>query len=170
MRSQTASTLSVFSQETPFARIWLQIRSASRPIGATTRMESFRSTISDRLDQGSAVHRRSAGHHAVVLLQRFADVQSLGVHAVCADRRLVWTAPFLHDGDRLVNVSLVLEVAQEDDAVGEIADVDARLHGADESMLGEDEHRGDAMLAEVVEQLVKMQQEEALFGDGVEEA
>ena len=89
-------------------------------------------------------------------------------HREVADGGVVHAAALLHDRDRLADPSLRLEVAQQDHAVGEIADVDRRVHRADQAVLREHEHRGHAVLPEVAEQLVQMQQEEPLLRHRVE--
>ena len=93
-------------------------------------------------------------------------------HAEFANGLLVIAAALLHDGDGLVQLAFRLVVAQQDHAVGEVADVDGRDHvRADQSVL---RHRPGSsprpLVAEVREHLVQVQREEALLGHGVEVA
>ena len=79
----------------------------------------------------------------------------------CAPPRILtteiacWTSP------------TILEVAQQHHRVGEIAGVDRRGHlPADQALLRRDQHRGDAALAQVAEQLVQLDDQE--FSSGIE--
>ena len=79
-------------------------------------------------------------------------------------------APFLEDREGLADLAGILEVAEEQYGVGEVADVDRGLHGADEAVLGQGKDGGDALLAEVGEQFVELHGEELFMRHGVEEA
>ena len=54
-------------------------------------------------------------------------------------------AALLDDRDRLPHLAAGLEVAEQDDGVGQVAGVDRRVHlPADQSLMGADQQRGHA--------------------------
>ena len=69
-------------------------------------------------------------------------------HPHLADGALVGAAALLQHRGRDLQLARVLEVAQDDHRVGEVAQVDRRLHArAEEAVLGHDHQRGHAALA-----------------------
>src|SRR5437764_5238868 len=90
----------------------------------------------------------NAREHAAELLQRSADLQPLAGDLQLPDGRLMCAAAFLDHGDRFPHFPVRLEVADQNHAVGEIADVDRRRHlRAEEPVLRVDENRRHAVLA-----------------------
>src|SRR6476469_594752 len=99
-----------------------------------------------------------------------SNLETALAHLHRPDRGLVLSAAFLHDRNGLVNATARFEVTQENDGVGEVADVDRALHRADEAVLREHEDRGHRILPEVAQQLVQMKEEKLLLRNGVEVA
>ncbi len=78
-------------------------------------------------------------------------------------------AALLHHRDRLPDLPLRLEVAQQDHGIGEIAGVDGRDHRpADQPVVRADQDRGHPRLPEIRQQLVELDDQEPLLGHGVE--
>ncbi len=83
------------------------------------------------------------------------------------DGPLVRAGPLLEHAHRLVDLAVRLEVAEQQDRVGQVADVDL-AHPADhQPVLGDDHDRDHPLLVEVGEQLVQVGDEEPLLGHGV---
>src|SRR5580692_5897678 len=70
---------------------------------------------------------RHSGEYALELSQRLAHGNSLEAEREFANGSFVGPAPFLEDRECLANLAGVFEVAEEQDGVGEVADVDGRL-------------------------------------------
>src|SRR5690606_17519851 len=62
--------------------------------------------------------------------QRLADPDTLAGHGELADGALVRAGAFLENRQRLAHLALGLEVTQQDDGVGEVADIDIAAHPA----------------------------------------
>ena len=77
---------------------------------------------------------------------------------------------FLSDRDRLPHLAGRFEEPQQHDVVGEVAEIDRRLHLPDQPVLRDDRDRQDAVLAQEHEQLVQLRQQKALLGHRVEVA
>src|ERR1043166_8306461 len=77
-----------------------------------------------------------AGQDTVKLRQRLSNRQSASRDAKLTNGVLVSAAPLLDRGNRLPHRSLMLEVSQENDGVGEIADLGRLVDGgAEDSVL-----------------------------------
>ena len=69
---------------------------------------------------------------------------------ILADGLLVRAAALLHDGDRLADRAVGLEIAQQHDGVGQVADVDRADHRLpEEPVLRHHQERRDAPLPEI---------------------
>ena len=66
--------------------------------------------------------------------------------------------------DRAPDAAERLEIAQQDDGVGQIGDVDRLLHVADQAVLRDGEEGRRALAVQVLQQLVHMQDQELLLG------
>ena len=73
--------------------------------------------------------------------------------------------PFLDDRNRAPHAAERLEIAQHDDGVGEIGDVDRLLHVADHSVLRHRQKCRRALAVEVLQQFVKVEDE--VFSSGI---
>src|SRR4029453_18170256 len=112
---------------------------------------------------------RDTGQDSAELLQRLTDPDSGTGQGKIADAALVRAAALLQYRDRLTNHAAGLEVAQDDDRVGQVAGVDRRLHlHADQAVLRADQKRGDTGLAEERQQLVQLDDQELLVRHRVE--
>ncbi len=63
---------------------------------------------------------------------------------------------------------LHLEIAKQHDRVGEIGQVDRRLHVPHDPLLGQDHDRDDTLLVEEGEELVQLQSQVMLLGHGIQ--
>ena len=79
-------------------------------------------------------------------------------------------ASLLHDRKRTPHASIELKIAQHQHAVGEIADVERRIHRSDKAMLRQHQDGQDATLTEIAQQFVHLQNQEALIRHRVEVA
>ena len=78
-------------------------------------------------------------------------------------------AAHLHHRDRLANLAVELEVAQEDYRVGEVARVDRGVHlRAHQAVLRGDQHARHAALPEIGQHFVQLDDEELLVRHRVE--
>src|SRR5215471_9949030 len=160
------------SQEIPSSARSRFTSAASRPLGATTRTRSSRGSVPSmritlRQHPCRSLIDRAARHHADEYLQGLADRQPAAVHHQSAQGLLVPAAPLLDDGDRLSDRALVLEVAQDDDGVGEVADVEGRFRvRAEQPVLGERRDDGHPAHPQEGEELVKLCREEVLLRHG----
>src|ERR1700744_4506891 len=87
-----------------------------------------------------------------------------------ANRALMAAAALLHYGESLVDAAGPLEVAEEQDGVGEIADIDRCLRGSDESVLGHCDGSHGTLLAEVGEDLMQLHGQKLLIRHSFQEA
>ena len=76
---------------------------------------------------------------------------------------LVVAAALLHDRKRPAYRAAEFEVAQHDHRVAQVADVERRIHRADQPVLGEYEDGEHALLPEIGQQFVHLQDEEAFI-------
>src|SRR6185437_686679 len=72
--------------------------------------------------------RRHARQNAPQLEQRLAQMDASIVEPDLADGFLMRPGTLLHDGDRLFEPAIVLEIAKHHDRVGEVARVHRRTH------------------------------------------
>ena len=84
------------------------------------------------------------------------------------DRVLVQAGALLDHRGGAPDLPTRLEEAQQQDGVAEIGQVQRRSHMADHAGLGQDQDRHDALLVQVREQLVHLQDHELLVGHGVQ--
>src|SRR5581483_7602539 len=144
---------------------------ASRPIGAKMRTRQSRSAllidiVAELRDLIAGV-ARVAREDAAEARERRAEHDAGAAQAEFADRVLMVAAALLHDGERAPHRSRQLEVAQHHDCVAQIADVERRLHRSDQAVLRQHQDGQHALLAEITQQLVHLQDEEALVRHGV---
>ncbi len=99
------------------------------------------------------------------LLERRPEPKPVAVHRELPDRALVTAAAFLRNRDGFPNLPLGFEVAQEEDRVGEVADVDRNVQvGAHEAVLRHRRDHGDPALAQIAEELVELDGKQLLLG------
>src|SRR6185437_13530006 len=106
---------------------------ASRPMGANIWTVSvlLRSPgIEILLQKGRFVSHiaRGAGEDSAEVLEGRPEVNSLWTKPVLPNRMFVIAAPLFHDGKRPANRSAVLEIAQHQDGVAEVAHVHRCFH------------------------------------------
>ena len=70
----------------------------------------------------------------------------------------------LNDRDRATDPAQRLEIAQQDDGVGEIGDVDRRLHVADQPVLRDRQEGRGALAVQILQQFVHVQDQRLLLG------
>ena len=86
-----------------------------------------------------------------------------------ANRVLMASAAPLNGGDRLANFSLGFEIAEQENIVREIADVNRTLQwGANGAGLSENHQREDAAIAKVGQKLMQMHRQKLFSGHGLE--
>src|SRR5665213_646621 len=158
----------------PTLRMNAAAAAPSRPTGAKIRTRASRSVLAIGLDIEEAtgvpdILRRSA-EDAGELPERRAQADAIGAKLELADGVLVLAAALLHHRQGAPDGARVFEVAQHDHRVAEVAHVQRRIHRADQAVLGQDLDGEDAELAEIAQQLMHLQDEEALVRHGVEVA
>src|SRR3954447_16422121 len=156
-------------------RSW-QARTASRPVGARTTTRCSRSSRSGGIGLPLRAHQwlgssqvlEPSAEHPLEVLDLSSDPDPAGADAQLAHRVLVSAGAPLDQRDRLADLAEGLEVAQQDHRIGQIREVDRRLQGlSHQPRLGHHEQGQDPLLVEIGEQLVQMEQEEALLRHGV---
>src|SRR3954471_21026210 len=160
------------------ARSW-QASTPSRPVGArtSTRCSWGSSSLNFGLLGRAAVAQERLGgprvletsaEHPLEFLDLSSDPDPAGADAQLAHRVLVGAGAPLDQRDRLADLTERLEVAQQDHRIGQVGEVDRRLQGLPhETRLGHHQQGQHPLLVEVGEQLVQMEQEEALLRHGV---
>ena len=91
-------------------------------------------------------------------------VRPAAVDAVFANGRFVDAGALLDDRHRAPHRAERLEIAQQHHGVGEIGDVDRRLHVADQAMLRHRHEGRRTPAVEILQQFVHMQDQRILFG------
>src|SRR5688572_5942632 len=82
----------------------------------------------------------NAGENAMELVQGLTDLDALAAHLEIADGILVDAPALLDHRDSLVQTAVRFVVAEENHAIGEVADIDDRLHRrADQTVLRVDQ-------------------------------
>src|SRR5579862_2965974 len=145
--------------------------SASRPMGAKTRTLSSRSALPIFVvrNVGNLTARvlRVAGKNPAESGERRPKADARAAEAEFADGVLMVAAALFHDRKGAAYSSGHLEIAQHENGVAQIADVERRIHRADQPVLGEHKHRQDSLLSQVAQQFMHLQNEEALIRHGV---
>ncbi len=94
-------------------------------------------------------------------------LEPIFVDAEFADRIFVSAGTLLKHGNCAPHLPDRLKIAQQKDGIGEIGDVDGRLHIADQSMLGNRKKSRRAQTIQILQQLMHVQDEKLLLGHGV---
>src|SRR5688572_22868721 len=88
-----------------------------------------------------AMEGGGATENALKGFERRADANTFGGFELeFADRFLVIAAALFDDRDSLPDFATGLEIAQADNGIGQVAQVDRRLQGGDHAMLRHDEY------------------------------
>src|SRR3954447_25742982 len=157
------------------ARSW-QASTASRPVGASTSTRASRPSRSGGIGLPLRVHQwlgssqvlEMSGEHSLEFPQLPPDARPFRGDAQLAHGALVGTRAALDQRDGLAHLAEGLEVAQQDHRIGQVGEIHRRLQRlAQEARLRHDQQGQHPLLIEVGEQLVQMEQEEALLGHGV---
>src|ERR1700734_3237802 len=143
---------------------------ASLPSGARTRalaLPKLGLAVTDRslIQEGSSLShkRRHAAKHALELVEGSAEAESLIADAVFPDRVFVFSRSLFDDGHSAPNFAQGLEIAQENDRIGQIGDIDRSLHVSDEAMLRHRQEGIYTLPVHVLDQLVHVQNERILL-------
>src|ERR1017187_1736267 len=171
---QTSSMVLQMKQRAPAVSRRSRLTAASRAVGGSTRTRSSSTSARsshilwplERLVR--PVISRGAAEHTLEVLEWLPDLDAALAEAQLPNGPLVLTAPFLDDRDRLPHFANRLEIAEEDDGLGEVGRVDRRRQRADHTVLCNDEDGHHALVAEVREKLVKLGGEEPLLGHCVQ--
>ena len=107
---------------------------------------------------------RNAAQHALKTVQRIADGQAAAVDAIFADRRFMRAGALLDDRHRAPHRAQRLEIAQQDHGIGEIGDIDRRLHVADQSVLRHRHEGRRALPVQILQQFVHVQDQRIFLG------
>src|SRR5690242_4112423 len=109
------------------------------------------------------------GEHAAERGQWLADMHSTTIDPEFSNRPLMAPASLFHRGDRLSYRAGVLEIAQQDDGICEIADLGRFLdRPAEDPALDERQNAGHVVIREVTEELVHLNREKFLRWHGLE--
>src|ERR1700709_1360912 len=174
-RLSTASRAVVqITERKPALSISLATVAASRPTGIKTKTTPFGVSISSIVPTHQRrllpfVHRRACENTAKTLEWR-SDDNALTAELEFPDGMFVLTASFLQEGECAPHAAIELEIAQHQHAIGEIADVEGRIHRSEHAMLREHQNGKDPELTEVAQQLVHLQDQEALVRHRVQVA
>src|SRR5690348_702130 len=146
---------------------------ASRPTGARIR------TLDPGISADPAVFigqqwarftlvNRRAGQDSAEALERRSHLDAARAQPELANGVLMAAAALLYHRERAPDRAVVFEVAQHQYGIAQVTDVHGRVHGAHQSVLREYQQRQHAKLAQVTQQLVHLQDEEALVRHRVE--
>lgn len=114
---------------------------------------------------------RYSRQDTVELPQRFPDVNAIRTKAQLANGVFVRATALLDHRDCLADFALHLEVAKNENVVGQIADISRSLHaGSNHSCLREDHERDDAAVIQVRQQFVQVQGQELFAGHSLQKA
>jgi hypothetical protein len=84
------------------------------------------------------------------------------------NRMLMVAAALLDHGQSATDAAIELKVTEHDHRIGEVTNIERGSHWSDQTVLGENQDRQDAELAEKAEQLVHLKDEETLVRHSVE--
>jgi len=86
----------------------------------------------------------------VEIMEHGADYRSVPRELKLTNSVFVGTRALLDDRYSAADATLRLEVTHENDAIGDVSNVDGRIHVANEAVLGDSYKRRDAVSIEVL--------------------
>src|ERR1051326_6539658 len=105
-----------------------QASCASRPVGGRIRIRLrsgslVRSMLILVEFPGPTVEYGDAGEHAMKIGQRWSDDNALGAQIIFPDGSFMQAAPFLDHRDGLTDGAFEFEIAEQDHAIGQVAEI-----------------------------------------------
>jgi hypothetical protein len=111
------------------------------------------------------------GHDPSEVGERGPDLEVAVVERQGMNGPLVGSAPLLENRDGLPEFSVRLEIAEQKNRIGKIADVNGRIHAtAHDAVMCERKNCRDPLLVQVGKQFMKLQDQKLFSGHRIEES